>query len=49
MTSETGATGTTTRPEFSEPGHRARLLSNNSYNLVQELGEVLQGAWRIDQ
>lgn len=33
---------------FSEPGHRARLISNFNYNLVQELSELLSGAWRID-
>jgi hypothetical protein len=34
---------------FSEPGHRARLLENYNYDLVQELGELLQGVWRVDE
>lgn len=33
---------------FAEPGHRARMLSNNSYNLIRELSELLAGTWRID-
>jgi len=33
----------------SEPGHRARLLSNNNYDLAAELTEILTGLWRIDQ
>jgi hypothetical protein len=33
---------------YSEPGHRGRMLSNHNYNLVQELGELLTGLWRID-
>ena len=32
----------------SEPGHRPRLPSNNSYNLIRELSELLAGTWRID-
>jgi hypothetical protein len=34
---------------YSEPGHQARLLSNYNYNLMEELSELLQGAWRIDR
>jgi hypothetical protein len=36
-------------PAFTEEGHAARLLENYNYDLVQELGELLQGAWRIDE
>jgi hypothetical protein len=47
----TGGSGGGTLGEgaFSEPGHRARLLENYNYDLVQELGELLQGVWRIDE
>ena len=41
--------GTVAEGAFSEPGHRARLLENYNYDLVQELGELLQGVWRIDE
>lgn len=37
------------REAFQEPGHRGRMLSNNSYNLITELSELLTGLWRIDQ
>ncbi|MBI2912452.1 MAG: hypothetical protein HYY03_00865 [Chloroflexi bacterium] len=33
---------------FTEPGHRARLLQNYNYDLVEELSELLSGVWRID-
>jgi hypothetical protein len=33
---------------YSEEGHRGRMLSNHNYDLVQELGELLTGLWRID-
>jgi hypothetical protein len=38
-----------THEAYSEPGHRARILSNYNYDLVQELSELLTGVWRIDQ
>jgi hypothetical protein len=41
--------GETNEGAYSEPGHRARLLSNYNYDLVQELGELLTGVWRIDE
>jgi hypothetical protein len=34
---------------FQEAGHRGRMLSNNSYNLVTELSELLTGLWRVDE
>lgn len=45
-----GGSGGGTRGEgaFSEPGHRARLVENYNYDLMQELTELLQGVWRID-
>jgi hypothetical protein len=44
-----GSGGGATEGAFSEEGHRARLLQNYNYDLVQELGELLTGVWRIDE
>jgi len=33
---------------FTEEGHRARLMQNYNYDLMEELTNLLQGAWRID-
>jgi hypothetical protein len=57
MTSESGRQTETQRggnirqvnQPFTEPGHRGRMLSNNSYNLALELTELLKGLWRVDQ
>jgi hypothetical protein len=45
----TGMSEPVIKEEFREPGHRARVVSNNSYNLAMELSELLTGVWRIDQ
>ncbi len=37
------------KEEFTEPGHRARLLSNSNYDLITELSELLTGVWRLDE
>jgi hypothetical protein len=34
---------------FAEPGHRARLIENHNYDLVEELGQLLKGVWRMDE
>jgi hypothetical protein len=47
--STTETQGQTQKQEFTEPGHRARLLSNLNYDLITELSELLTGVWRIDQ
>jgi len=33
---------------FGEPGHRARMLENYNYNLMEELTNLLQSSWRMD-
>jgi hypothetical protein len=33
---------------FSEEGHRARLIENFNYDLIEELSELLQSVWRVD-